>query len=733
MSPRDGKAAAGVQEFPAWGGGFYSHCGREEVARRKETWAGPSIARAFDPDTPWAYKQPAQSRFYGAVKRAQRAVARFVRQTGPGDELRVKPQLAPAYTDHPVGTQASIGLTAFLEAQAELDGLADIIRRGMGAEPPPPAAFSGGGGADPRAAALAAQQAAAALAQRQILAETAALPESSNIELYRLFQASMNTLRFEYLQDIINCVVLFGDVLPEPGRLTLHPMTRSIMEALASASRPFWEGMDGLEDTERTEHFAAWGAALTGALEPFLPRERVEGEENGGEDGAVPAPEGDGGAQYRFGGIEGQRETPPPSPQDTMQPLNAPRPPRLMEPVRRDSPFERLMRRRLANASMLQLMEEMGAPPQPSEAQGDGGDADLRRAVDELNLMAAQASGQQSQWEEMREDLLEQELGRKVFQAGPIEGTPAEGNSITLKMGDGEVGGHVYDRVAELCDELPKVEELRRKARPIARILTRNLYPSLREHPEVVRNQPGGQLDPQRLPIAEFSDAVFRRYRVRRRRDTRGRAVLAIAADGSGSLTDAQMRMCKVLSAAWLESARRGELNILASLYHSGLARGGVEGPMVQWIYHPTKTPAPNPREAVRAVASLPDEGTGCQSDALSLAHILDEAAALARGSQIYLVVISDCSWNQSFPELKKSGEEEVVELLKARKKALKGQLHVTLVSLESKVQPVVADTVDKVVAVSREDLENPEAVAGHIGGYVASCIRERRKTPGGF
>jgi hypothetical protein len=203
--------------------------------------------------------------------------------------------------------------------------------------------------------------------------------------------------------------------------------------------------------------------------------------------------------------------------------------------------------------------------------------------------------------------------------------------------------------------------------------------------------------------------------------------VVAIACDGSASLSDEQMRMVKVLAASWLEATVGSGIQVLAALYHSGRVRPGVSGPLVQWIYHPGKTPALSRREASRALTSLPDEGTGAQSDALSLAFIMEEARKLARGRMIYLILISDCAWNQSF-HTRRSGREEVQAFFQQAYEALPGKLHATLVDLGGSRETGFEKLVDKVIPVASGEIVDYVAVAGRIGAYVSSCLKERQR-----
>ncbi len=71
--------------------------------------------------------------------------------------------------------------------------------------------------------------------------------------------------------------------------------------------------------------------------------------------------------------------------------------------------------------------------------------------------------------------------------------------------------------------------------------------------------------------------------------DKRGRPVLLIACDGSGSLNRDQMAMLKNMACAWLMATAKSRIEILAALFHSGEYRKNRSGPLVQWMYHPQK------------------------------------------------------------------------------------------------------------------------------------------------
>lgn len=334
----------------------------------------------------------------------------------------------------------------------------------------------------------------------------------------------------------------------------------------------------------------------------------------------------------------------------------------------------------------------------------------------------------QGSHEDMRSDLMGRSLMRKGFTNCPIEGAIVDGHEIEIDLGNGQTaGGEIHDRVLDPSDDWAASDQLLSESKSVKEALRRNLYPDMKEAIETERFRTSGLIDPTRLPLADCSEAVFKRNRVDQKADRRGNPTLLIACDGSGSLNADQMHMLKVLTAGWLGSTERTGIRVLAALYHSGTIRQGKAGPLVQWVAHP-KSIARNNTETIHALASLPQSGTGCQSDALSLGYLFQEANRVARGGSIYAVIITDCAWNKSFHEISKNGRDEVGEVLQAFYDQMESRLHVTLVALGVEGETGFEDMLDRVIPVNSAELSDVTTVAERIGTYVATCIRERHR-----
>jgi hypothetical protein len=190
------------------------------------------------------------------------------------------------------------------------------------------------------------------------------------------------------------------------------------------------------------------------------------------------------------------------------------------------------------------------------------------------------------------------------------------------------------------------------------------------------------------------------------------------------------MKMLRVLAAGWLTATAGSDVKVIAALYHSD-ERSGVSRPVVRWIHHPHKTVSEGSADSVRGLLSLPAEGTGIQSDALSIAFILGEARRLSRGSMVYLILLTDTKWNRCL-HTGVTGAEEVQETFIGAYRDFGGRLHATLVALGVPGVTGFEGLLEKVIVVPEAELTDPAAVAGKIGLYVAGCIRERTRSSRG-
>ncbi len=699
--------------------GHYSPGYAYGVCRRrsKTDWAGISRNDAYKLNIEWDYRLQAQRLFYIACKQAQLAVARQVNPALDSSFTpKVKPQISAAYTSYPasLAVPACIGQTAFLEYQQWMKEkilityLADYLKN--------PAEFDEVR-TNPEAYRHLAQTVAETVQTRLLLESLSRLRPAATVETARLFLASQQTLRFDSLPEILRAVILFGDVLPGWRNRLLHPLTASILNDATEVSTPYLARLHHTKSHLLVDEGVSWVKTLSRRLAVYLPEPPPQP--------APPQPD-QGGASGS--GKAGTPENQPPhrarsfNPYSPLAPpLNSSRAPTLFE---EPNPM-----RQFAQGLSSAQNRDGGGSFEGIPAPAAKGSVDpLSQLVNDFFQTLQQAGGQTQQYQDMRSDLVEQAARSAGFKEGPLQGNPADGHNVKVSLGDGrEAGGEIFDRPVELADDFSGYELLKREAQSVTEDLRRTLYPNFTQVPETERLRTTGTLDPARLPLADLVSAVFRRYKVCEQADKRGRPVLLVACDGSGSLNSSQIRMLKILCCAWLLATVGKAIQVLAGLYHSGIIRQGLSGPLVQWIFHPRKTPATGRKDAARALLSLPNSGTGAQSDALSLAFMLDEAAALAAGRRIYLILLTDCAWNTSF-SIGKSGKEEVLSFFQGAYERFGDKLHTTLVALGVTGETGFESLLDKVITVSNDELKDPSTVAAKIGLYVAACMKERRR-----
>ncbi|MBM4088962.1 MAG: hypothetical protein FJ276_05940 [Planctomycetes bacterium] len=703
MRKRASKTAHGSRSPEPTYGGY----GRR--SQGKSSWAGITEADAFRANPYWL-RTLAQQLFYQRCNKVQMAAAQQAgAPVNASFKPRVKPQLSPCYAAYPhnlIAARAAFGLTAFLEYQSHLG------QNVLEAHLQPfliDVSVAISAGLDQAVWAKTKRLVARTVQTRLLLEGLSRAPSLACVELYRLFAASQQTARFDTLLEIIEAVVLYGDVLADWTRQALHPTTRKILHDLSTVCEPYFARLQAEKPHLFIPLGVEWVRVLCATLQKYLPLAAPAQ--------TAPAPTAPPSAAHAAPQTLDERlsvrsrDQPPRDATAPLDPLNKPRPPLI------DPPSDEQL------AGMLLSVSASG------EAAPSGAVAD---AIAEFSKACAGASGQRTNFEDLRSDLVVQKVRSGSFAPGPIQGTPTEGHEVTVRLnGDVTAGGELFDRPIELSCDFLAYEQLLAQARPATEALRRALYPNIEESPVTERYRPSGTLDPTRLAYADFSSAVFRRTCVLERADRRGKPVLLIACDGSGSLSAQQMSMLKVLATAWLNSTVKTQVQVLAALYHSGDVRKNLTGPLVQWIYHPHKTQATSRRDAARTLVSLPKSGTGCQSDALSIAFLLEEARRLARGRMVYLILLTDTAWNVSF-HIGKTGKEEMLDLLTEAIGESAGRLHVTLVALgPSQTTTGFEEVVDKVIHVSQQELTDFVAVAQKIAVYVGATMKERQRLVG--
>lgn len=691
----------------------YSDCygiGSMGKCRSKEDWAGVSFRDAFKANLDYSVRLTAQRHYYQLCKNTQLSVVRHINPSVTQSYVpKVKPQIGPAYTSYPsaLAITASLGLTAFLEyQQCVKEKILNLYLNKFLENPSVEDQVNVDQETYKRIALVVTENVQA----RLLLEDLSKLRAIGSIEIYRFFLASQETLKFQSVPEIIRAVIFFGDLIPDWSKMDLHPMIKDILHSIALASEPFFQKLPSTKPQYMIELGSAWVRAVCLSLSPFLPPPETEDNRIAGQDGS----------QEKGWAFSKKKDKKCFNQINNLAPLNAKRPPTLFED----------------ESSFVKVAQTYGMDKlAPKNEQGENNKEEktlIERAVEIIQQLAQSidlAGGQSQSAEDMRSDLLEQASRISGFKESPIQGNPADGNSVTVSLGDGqEAVGEIYDRAMELSDDFVGLEALLESARPMTEQLRRTLYPNLVHMPEMERIRSSGALDPERLPLADVCPAIFRRYRVEMQPDKRGKPVLLIVCDGSGSLYREPTWMLKNITCAWLNATVGKSISVLAGVYNTDIVRSGIYAPLVKWLYHPKKTPAIGRRDAIKALVSLPDTGTGGQGDVLSLAFMMKEAEEIARGRMIYLVHITDCQWVISFAN-SKSARQEVYDYYQASYRKFEGRLHTTLVALGLEAKTGLEDLLDKVIPVNKKDLMNPSAVAAEISLYIAYCMKEQRKS----
>src|SRR5207244_1328331 len=105
---------------------------------------------------------------------------------------------------------------------------------------------------------------------RLLLEDLSRLPAMSSVEIYRLFCASQQNMKFRSLPEIINSVVLYGDILLWQ-EAELHPMTRSLLQDLTAGCRHFFDQLATTEPHKIVQLGIDWVRTVCICLAKYLP------------------------------------------------------------------------------------------------------------------------------------------------------------------------------------------------------------------------------------------------------------------------------------------------------------------------------------------------------------------------------------------------------------------------------------------------------------------------------
>lgn len=685
----------------------YQHS-RSYTGRRnhKKFWRAAGISNAFKHYLDYYVRIPAMRMFFNLIEEIiQKVYTLGDREYEPDSPEKVKAQLAICYTNYPAGLaiMAAGGHTAWIQHKKLVNHetlTKSLSKRIFNYY----SLFLSAKNTDMEVAGRISMKIASAICERIYLEELCRAGLEKSIEAYRFFLASSFDLKFESLPQIIHAVILLGDVLPHCNDMKLHPFTKDLFGAIYKASSPFFRDLDKTPSHELIRTGEKWGRSVFSGIMKYFPGNEISEDDPFSDNMGFQDPSGKGI---------------PKSPDEESPGLDNPTPPVLEE-----APLEKVFREILSGMKSISL-----------KSSWDGSDDELTEYEKTILGEIADAaktimgsSGQGSSIQDVRSDIVMEGLFLNPFEAGPIEGSPTEGNDVEVDLGEhGTAKGAIYDQAFELSFNLDDVNSLINEARPLTNQMKKNIFPNTEQVPVAEKLRASGMIDPGRLSCHPFSDAIFKRFLNEERLDKRGRPLVLIVCDGSGSMGHDKMHMLKILTTAWIHSTLKSSVMVMAGMYNNGYVGKNRYGSLVRWIYHPAKTPAGSKKEALRAVAGLPESGSGGQEDALAIGYMLQEADKYVRDKRIYMIHITDTGFCSSFTN-GLSAEDEVVAVLSKRKTDHREKFHYTLVGLGINSGGKVEDLADKMICLPSGQLSDPFAAASKIGLYVSACMKERNR-----
>jgi hypothetical protein len=314
-----------------------------------------------------------------------------------------------------------------------------------------------------------------------------------------------------------------------------------------------------------------------------------------------------------------------------------------------------------------------------------------------------------SSWQDPRVDQVAQALRESLFKPGVVEARLAVRRQLVKAYGAEREGG-VAEEVPRRSRDAAAIARIAKEAKPIEKKIRRFRWFGEREDLWLDRFRCRGALDPRRLYRLGISELVYRKWNEGTVTDYRGHPTVVLAKDGSSSNTRATTLAGQILVTAFLRIQRIARITVVAADYSSGPA-----GPLVRWLYHPTKT-AVGPKEAAEAVAGLPAEGVGSNEDVLSISHILRETFdALGPKQNMIFINLTDGKWNSPIDELR------------AMVRHVRDEFDLSYTVLVLGDHPVTLPEADHIVSVPEAELGQPVLIAERIAGHINKLVVSRR------
>lgn len=649
---------------------------------------------------PWARRLQGQDMLDQALFEHQMAAAGCAlgRPARPS-QLKARPQRAPLHTRYPAhaAARACLGLTAAVEFDAHQSGLGAGWVRGLAAMPVPP-------DVDQRAHQLVQGQVMAIVNQRVAGDHLHRFGGLTAIVSHRLYMAAIGDQRLRQLRDVVAWACLHGELIPgilaRPCIVAAHdPLAIQILEALRPACERYCRAAATCSAPQLIEHGRWLAAELMSALLPFLPRSAPSSQ----SPQAPPIPPVQPGRPRLTRRVRMRSAPHPPPPAEAMnvpvqgceellppvidvaQPQPAPR-----APAPQDA--ERLSR--------------TGAPSAEASA--------LRALMAGVGQAIAAATGRAS-FEDPRVDEVTQALRAQPLRPGLLD-DPARRAGYRLLAYGTAPGGAIQEEALPPCRDPQRLDRIARASEQVEKRIGRLGWFGHRRKARPRRYCTQGALDRRALGRLACSQAVRRQWEHTEVVDARGSPVVVLAKDGSSSNTLQTTFAGQVLAHAFLRLAPRVRIRVFAADYASG------PGPLVRWLYHPTRTPGRTTRAATAAVASLPPKGQGANADVLSISHIVRQVVAapgVHAATTIILVNITDGKFN--------SPPQQVRAMVQALRR--EHGLSYSFVVLGDVMIDV--PEADHVVTIPGRDLGNARIIAERIAAHVRALVAGLRGKAG--
>ncbi len=327
-------------------------------------------------------------------------------------------------------------------------------------------------------------------------------------------------------------------------------------------------------------------------------------------------------------------------------------------------------------------------------------------------------------WETPKPDQIAFKIINPFEEVSSFQGELQDGDYFEIEDENGKLlSAEVLEESLPVSNDQTAIAQIQYHAEPITEELDKIIYNNSEKTVLYKISNSARSFQNNLLPLYKVKDLIYKKT-ILNHRDSKGKPVVVLMVDMSGSMKGAPLECTKIITAAWSEHK---DIKLLAGAYTTAASPHGTRA-IVRWIYHPKNTMGATRNESLGRIVSISDMSLGGNEDAAALFKILSEVRKMASSmDKVYLIHLTDTGFCKSFKNSSKSASSEIDTVLKHFKQRIfRNRLHVTLVALANSVTQY--DMVDELCQIPSNIHQDYLGIAKTINETLGKTISKTFK-----